>query len=183
MPAGVVDIKRNGLHLLRDLDQPAELGLVDHAAADALGRDLGLLRDDARGELFGRHLQREEADDPAIDRLTLPSASVSVRCARATLKAILVASAVLPIDGRPGEDHEIGLLQAAHRAVEIMQAGRQAGQVPVALIGVGGHLDGVGERGREAMKPEPYLPFSASSNSRCSASSICACGGMSTGES
>ena len=44
------------------------------------------------------------------------------------LKAMLVASAVLPMPGRPGEDDEVGRLQAAHVSVEIGKAGRDAAE-------------------------------------------------------
>ena len=64
--AGLVDEERDGRHLLADLDQALELGLVDHAAADLLRGDAGLLGQDAGGELLGRHLEREEADDGAV---------------------------------------------------------------------------------------------------------------------
>ena len=54
--------------------------------------------------------------------------------------------------GTPGDDHEIGRLQAAHFAIEIGEACRDARQLPVALIGLGGHIDGDGQGLREALK-------------------------------
>ena len=67
--AGLVDIKRQVLQLLGDLDDAVELVGIDAAAADALGRDIGLLGDDAGGELLGRHFEREEADHGAVERV------------------------------------------------------------------------------------------------------------------
>ena len=64
--AGLVDVERQRGHLLAGLDQALELGLVDHAAADLLRGDAGLLGEDAGGELLGRHFEREEADDRAV---------------------------------------------------------------------------------------------------------------------
>jgi hypothetical protein len=54
---------------------------------------------------------------------------------------MLVASDVLPMPGRPGEDDQVGGLQAAHAGVERMNAGRNAGQMAVALEGGIGHVD------------------------------------------
>ena len=68
------------------------------------------------------------------------------------LKAMLVASAVLPMPGRPARMIEIGMLQAAHLAVEIVQAGRDAGQFAVALVGSRRHVDGGGERLRKRLE-------------------------------
>ena len=51
-----------------------------------------------------------------------------------------------------GEDDEVGRLQAAHVAVEVAEAGRDAGQRPVALIGPGGHVDGDLQRVGEALE-------------------------------
>src|SRR6266581_2944649 len=45
-----------------------EIALVDAAAPDRARWDAALLGDDAGGELLGRHFEREEADDAAIDR-------------------------------------------------------------------------------------------------------------------
>ena len=54
--------------------------------------------------------------------------------------------------GAPGDDHEIGGLQAAHIAIEIGKAGRDPGQAPVALKGLRRHIDGGGQGVREALK-------------------------------
>ena len=50
------------------------------------------------------------------------------------------------------EDDEVGLLQAAHHAVEIIKAGGDAGQFPIALKGVRGHVDGRGQGLGEALE-------------------------------
>ena len=75
------------------------------------------------------------------------------------VKAMLVASAVLPIDGPAGEDDQVGGLQPAQLLVEIGEAGGDARQAAVALIGLRGHVDGIGQRaGENGSKPLPYLP-------------------------
>jgi len=51
--AGLVDIKWQMLQLLGDFDDAVEFVGVDASPADALRRDIGLLGDDAGGELLG----------------------------------------------------------------------------------------------------------------------------------
>ena len=63
-----------------------------------------------------------------------------------------MASAVLLMPGMPGEDHQVGRLQAAHVAVEIDEAGGDAAQIAVALIRPGGHVDRGLQRVREALE-------------------------------
>ena len=144
--AGLVDEERDCCHLLADLDQALELVLVDHAAADLLRGNAGLLGQDARGELLGRHLQREEADDGAVWR-AIVGRQLGGRsdCARAlaTLKAMLVASAVLPIEGRPARTIRSEGCSPPILPSRSREAGGDAGEMPVALVGVAGHLDGV----------------------------------------
>ena len=47
---------------------------------------------------------------------------------------------------------EVGLLQAAHLGIEILELGRQTRQLAVALIGVGRHLERGGQRGLESLE-------------------------------
>ncbi len=54
--------------------------------------------------------------------------------------------------GTAGEDDQVGRLQAAHHAVEVVEAGGDARQFAVALVGVRGHVDGGGERLGEALE-------------------------------
>jgi len=56
------------LELLRHFDDAVELLGIDPPAADALGRNIGLLGDDAGGELLGLHFKGEEAPDRAVER-------------------------------------------------------------------------------------------------------------------
>ena len=43
--------------------------------------------------------------------------------------------------GAAGDDDQVGLLQAAHLGVEILEPGREAGELAVALVGVRRHVD------------------------------------------
>ena len=54
--------------------------------------------------------------------------------------------------GAAGQDDEVGALQPAHHAVEVAQPGGEPGQLAVALIGMGRHLDGGGQRLGEALE-------------------------------
>ena len=153
--AGVVDVERDRLHLLAGDDEAGELLLGQVAAADLVGGHAGLLGDDAGGELLGRHFEREEADRSAVDRL--------VRAVRLVLAAIMLGDVEGDVGGErglaharaAGEDDQVGGLQAAHHAVEVVEAGGEPGQVAVALEGRGGHVDGVlegvGEAGEAAI--------------------------------
>ena len=89
------------------------------------------------GQLLGATFRSEKkATMPAVDGLLR---AVGLRLRRrwrlATSKAMLVASAVLPMDGTAGEDHQVGGVQAADLGVEVAQAGGDAGQAAVALVG------------------------------------------------
>ena len=65
---------------------------------------------------------------------------------------MFVASARFAHAGAAGEDDQVRLLQSAHHAVEIVQPGGNAGQLPVALESVRGHIDRGRERLREALE-------------------------------
>ena len=58
------------------------------------------------------------------------------------LKPILVASADLAHARAAGDDDEVRGLQAAHQPVEVVEPGGEARQVPVALVGGAGEVDG-----------------------------------------
>ena len=155
--AGLIDVERAFAHHAADLDELTELVLVDHAAADLLRADLRLLGKNARGQLLGRHFEREEADDGAVGRLH--------RAVRLLLGAVRLGDVVGDVGGQrrlthrgaSGENDEIGRLQAAELVVEIGKTGRQTRQMPVALVGGARHLDGSGQRRAEAEEARPVL--------------------------
>ena len=97
----VVDVERQRLELAGGAREVAEILLADLAHAEVLRADPRLLGEDAGGELVGRHFEAEEGDRRA-GRLSgaMPS-SMSRRKRCAALKAMLVASEVLPMPGRP----------------------------------------------------------------------------------
>ena len=147
--AGLVDIEREMLQLLRHLDDAVELVGIDAAAADALGRDIGLLGDDAGGELLGRHFEREEAHHRAVERvLRVLAGPVGLR----HVIGDVGGERRLAHGGAPGDDDEVRRLQSAHAMVEIGEAGGETRQAAVAPIGIGGHVDGVGQRGGEGLE-------------------------------
>ena len=114
--------------------------------------DLGLLGDDAGGELLGRHFEREEPDDAAIGGF---DAAVGARAALPSLGDVegdVGGERALAHAGASRQDHEVGFLQPAHHAVEVLEAGGEAGQFAVALIGMRRHLDRGGERLGEALE-------------------------------
>ena len=60
--------------------------------------------------------------------------------------------------GTAGEDDQVGRLQAAHHAVEIVEPGGDAGQLSVALEGMRRHVDRGGERLRETLEAAVVAP-------------------------
>ena len=115
-------------------------------------RNSGALGDDAGGELLGRHFQREEADDAAVDGGDM---AVGPRLAAMRLGDVVGdvgGERGLAHAGAAGDDDQVGRLQAAHLGVEVLQAGGEAGQLAVALIGAGRHVDRGGQRLGEALE-------------------------------
>ena len=98
----VIDVQRQTLQLGGGTGEGAKLLLADPAHAQILGADPRLLREDACRELIRRHFQAEQRDGCAggLGRLD-PVLLVLQACACAAAKAMLVASALLPMPGRP----------------------------------------------------------------------------------
>ena len=131
--AGLVDVERDALHLLRHLDDAVELILVDGAAADVGGGDARLLGEDAGRELLGRHFQREEADDAAVDGLDRAVGLLLAAPGARDVVGDVGGERRLAHAGAAGEDDQVGVLQAAHQPVEVVEPGGEAGQVAGAL--------------------------------------------------
>ena len=125
---------------------------LDAAAADRAGGNSGLLGDDTGGELFRRHFEREEADDAAVDRR---HAAVGLDFA-----AIGMRDVVGDVGGERGlshawaacDDDQVRRLQPAHLGIEVLQPGRDPGELAVALERACRHVDCGGERLREALE-------------------------------
>src|SRR5258705_9992812 len=110
---------RQVLYLDRHVLDLLEVALVDAAAPDRARRNSALLGDDTGGELFGRHFEREERDDAAVDR-----GDMAVRLDLAAPGAGDVVGDVggergFAHAGTAGEDDQVGRLQSAHLAVEV----------------------------------------------------------------
>ena len=65
----MIDVEWHGLHFARGFADALEFVVTDVAAPDLVGRNAGLFGDDTCRELFGRHFEREEAHDAAVDGL------------------------------------------------------------------------------------------------------------------
>ena len=129
-----------------------EVAFGDVAAADLVGGDGGLFGDDAGGELLGRHFEGKEADDAAVGRLDLPVGAGPALVGPGDIEGDVGGERRLPHARAPGEDDEVGRLQAAHVAVEIGEAGRDAGKGSFALVGSRRHVDGQLQRVGEALE-------------------------------
>ena len=141
--AGLVDEERNARHFRSDFGKLAELGFLDHAAADFFRADFRLLGKNTRCQLFRRHFEREEPDDAAVDRFH--------RAVGAAFAAIGLRDVVGDVRRERGfthrrparEDDEVGTLQAAELVVEIGKTRRRARKMAGALEGAVRHFDGV----------------------------------------
>ena len=81
-----------------------------------------------------------------------PSGRVSPRCGLGDVVGDVGGERGLAHAGAAGDDDQVGRLQAAHLGVEVLQAGGEAGQLAVALVGAGRHVDRGGERLGEALE-------------------------------
>ena len=135
-----------------DFDDAVEFIFGDLAAADALGGNAGLLGDDAGGQLFARHFEREEGDDAAIGHLHRAIGLVIGLVGLGDVIGDVGGERGFAHGGAAGEDDEIGGLQAAHFFVEVLEARGNAGEAAVTLIGAGGHVDGVRQGAGEGME-------------------------------
>jgi hypothetical protein len=103
--------------------------------------------------LFGRHFQREEADDAAVDRL-MRSIELSFELIGARdIEGDVRCESGLAHARSPGDDDEVGFLQTTHLFVEIEQARGDAGKMPVAHVGAARHVKRSGERFGKSLKP------------------------------
>ena len=141
---GVVDLDRQRGDLAGDLDELVKILLADIAAADAVAGDAGLFGQQAGGELFGAHFQREDGDGLLGDTVgVLDAGFVLQRLGGA--ERDLGGERGLAHAGAAGEDQQVGRMHAAHLAVEVAQAGGQAGDAAGAAEGAFGAEDGVGQ--------------------------------------
>ena len=129
------------LHLADGVGDAVEVALGDVAAPDLVGGDAGLLGDDAGRQLLGRHFEREEADDAAVGGFDHAVRAGSRLKGLGDVESDVGGERRLAHARAPRQDDEVGSLQAAHVAVEIGQAGGDAGERPFALVGPGGHVD------------------------------------------
>src|SRR5579885_1986132 len=156
--AGFVDIERQVLQFDGIVLDALEVGFADAAAPDLVRGNAGLLGDDARRQLFGRHFQREEADDAAVHGDLMTVGAHLAAPGLGDVVADIGGERRLAHAGAAGEDDEVGRLQAAHHAVEIVQPGRCSRQFAVALVGARGHVDGGGERLGKALEAAVVAP-------------------------
>src|SRR5262249_5454935 len=150
--ARLIDIERQVLQVDRNVSDLLEIAFVYVAAADLVRWNSGLFRNDAGGQLFGRHFQRKEADDAAIDgRHVAVGPNLAAPCLGDVIGNV-GGERGFTHAGSASKDDQVRGLQPAHLAVEIGQAGCQTGKAAVALVGARGHVDGCRQRLRETLK-------------------------------
>ena len=99
---------------------------ADAAAPDLVGGNAGLLGDDTRGELLGRHFQREEADDAAIGRFGMAVGAYIALPGIGDVEGDVGRQRRLAHAGTARQHDQIGFLQAAHHLVEVVETGGDA---------------------------------------------------------
>ena len=136
------------LQLLRRARERGELGVADLAHADLLAADLRLLGQHARRQLVGRHFEAEgrRPEHRPTSRSRPPGRGYS---ASPTLKAMLVASAVLPMPGRPARmirsDGCRPPILALSRSIPVVMPATWPARVERGARGLDDHLGRLGE--------------------------------------
>ncbi len=125
--AGLVDVERQVLQFDRVILDLLEIGLADGAAPDLVGWNAGLFGDDTGGQLLGRHFEREEADDAAVDGDGMAVGLYFAAPGAGDVVADIGGERGLAHAGTAGDDDQVGRLQAPHHAVEIVEPGGDAG--------------------------------------------------------
>src|SRR5262249_54028125 len=133
--ARLVDEERQVLQLDRHVLDSLEVPFVDAAAPDRARRNTALLGDDARGKLLGRHFEREEAADAAVHGVDMSVGAYFATPGARDVVGNVGGERGLAHAGAAGDDDQIGRLQAAHLAIEVLEAGCQPRELSLALIG------------------------------------------------
>ena len=132
----VVDEDGDLIQGLAGRRQPGELVVGQLALAHAVRRDVGLLGQDAAGQLLGRHLQGEEADHGAFRALGLMVGIGGV-------VRDVGGQRRLAHGGPSRDDDQVGGMQAAQDLVQIGEPGGHAGEPADAFVRRFGHVYGL----------------------------------------
>ena len=138
----IVDIELQVFQLTAGLENRVELGLADAPAPDLVGGHPRLLAEDAQRQLLGGHFQRKEGDRIAVDLVHLVEVVPLAHGGAGCIEGDIGRERRLAHAGPPGQHHEVGALEAAQLPVEVLEAGRHAGQAAFAAEGALGHVDG-----------------------------------------
>ena len=110
------------------------------------------LGEDAGGELLGRHLEREEADDAAFDGAFGAVGPRAALVGAGDVEGDVGRERGLAHRRAAGEDQQVRGVQAAEALVEVDEAGREAGEAALALVGRVRHLDRVDDGAAEGLE-------------------------------
>ncbi len=128
--AGIVDVKRQVAQRLRRVHEAVPFRIGEAAGADLAHLDLGLLRENARGQLRGRHFQREQQHRRAALGFGAFGFVFGPHVRR--IERHVGGKRRLPHAGTAGDDDEVGGMQAAKQGIEIGESRRHARDVAAA---------------------------------------------------
>ena len=117
-----------------------------------------MLGDDAGGELLRGHFQRKKADDAAVRRLDVAVGADLAAPGACHVVGDIGGERSLAHAWPPGHDDQVGRLQPTHFAVEILETGREPGELAFTLVGTRGHVDGRCQCGLELLKSSAIAP-------------------------
>ena len=129
----VVDIQRAVLQVVGGGDEAAELLFRHVAAADQFAGHFGRFRQDARGQLLGRHLQREEAHDAPVHGAVGAIGQFAHAVGAGDVEGDVGGKRGLSHRRAPGQDDEVRVVEPAHLLVEVLEPGRDPRQLAAAL--------------------------------------------------
>ena len=151
----VVDVKVQVFELSAHRYHAVEIATGDLALTDFLGGDACLFRQDAVGELLGRHFEGEEAHDRAVDDLGLTVVAMLLAVGFHRVEGDVGGECGLSHRRTAGQDQQIRLVQAAEQLVELGKACGDARELARAIVGGFGRDHRLGQR--RAERPEAAI--------------------------
>ena len=140
----IVDVKRQLSEALAREGKTLEIVTAHLTGTQRLGADLGLLGKDTRCELVGAHFEAEESRGRAV--IEFAAIALPFEMLLGAIKRDVHGERGLAHARTPGEDDQVGIVEARSLLVDHVEPGGLARQAPARIHRGFGHLDR-GERG------------------------------------